>query len=76
MNVLIRIKYTDTNQMQGIGDSGRVPSNPGEYFFSFSGIPYATPPMGSRRLQETEPVYSWHGDLDATRWTKIIVDNY
>jgi len=62
-----RIKYTDTNQMQGIGDSGRVPSNPGEYFFSFSGIPYATPPMGSRRLQEAEPVYSWHGDLDATR---------
>ena len=38
-----------------------------EYYFSFTGIPYATPPVSNRRFEEAEPVLGWHGDLDATR---------
>ena len=34
---------------------------------SFTGIPYATPPVSSRRFAEAEPVLGWPGELDATR---------
>jgi len=32
----------------------------------FQGIPYAEPPVGSRRFQEPEPVQSWEGVKDCT----------
>ena len=34
---------------------------------SFTGIPYATPPVSNRRFAEAEPVLGWPGELDATR---------
>ena len=39
----------------------------GEYFYSFTGVPYATPPISNMRFQEAEPRLGWHGDLDATQ---------
>ena len=39
----------------------------GEYYYSFTGIPYATPPVSNMRFQEVEPRLGWHGDLDATQ---------
>merc|ERR1719232_676264 len=62
-----RIKYTDSSQLTSQLPGGQVPSSAGEYFFSFTGIPYATPPVANRRFQEAEPFLGWHGDLDATR---------
>ena len=35
-------------------------------FLRFQGIPYAEPPVGSRRFQEPEPVQSWEGVKDCT----------
>ena len=60
-----RMEYIDSSAQ--IPDSNRVPGTAGDYFISFTGIPYASPPANNRRFQEAEPVRRWHGELDATR---------
>lgn len=42
----------------------------GVKFLAFKGIPYAEPPVGRRRFQDSEPVKSWSGTLDASRHVK------
>ena len=59
------MEYIDSSPQ--IADSNRVPGTQGDYFFSFTGIPYASPPANNRRFQEAEPMRRWHGELDATR---------
>ena len=59
------MEYIDSSPQ--IPDSNRVPGTTGDYFISFTGIPYASPPANNRRFQEAEPVRRWHGELDATR---------
>lgn len=61
-----RMEYIDSSPQ--IADSNRVPGTQGDYFFSFTGIPYASPPANNRRFQEAEPLRRWHGQLDATRY--------
>ncbi|VEN46887.1 unnamed protein product [Callosobruchus maculatus] len=39
----------------------------GRPFLSFTGIPYAEPPIGKRRLKIPEPVRPWNGTFDATK---------
>ncbi|CAH0586799.1 unnamed protein product [Chrysodeixis includens] len=38
----------------------------GEYFYSFKGIPYAKPPLGSLRFKAPEEPESWEGVRNAT----------
>ena len=48
-------------------DIGCDAVSPNVQCLSFTGIPYATPPVSNRRLSEAEPVLGWPGELDATR---------
>lgn len=46
---------------------GRVVISPsGKQFYSFQGIPYAKPPLGSLRFKAPQPAESWEGVRDAT----------
>ncbi|XP_032525696.2 carboxylic ester hydrolase-like isoform X2 [Danaus plexippus] len=46
---------------------GRLASSPtGRAFYSFQGIPYAKPPIGSLRFKAPQPPESWEGIRDAT----------
>lgn len=42
-------------------------SNSGRTFFSFTGIPYARPPVGKYRFKEPKASKPWQGVWDATR---------
>ncbi|XP_074109195.1 carboxylic ester hydrolase-like [Cotesia typhae] len=42
----------------------------GVKFLAFKGIPYAEPPVGRRRFQDSKPVKYWSGTLDASRHAK------
>ncbi|KAL4709654.1 hypothetical protein ACJJTC_007385 [Scirpophaga incertulas] len=39
----------------------------GNEFYSFKGIPYATPPLGSLRFQAPQPAQPWEGVRQATK---------
>ncbi|XP_061727966.1 juvenile hormone esterase-like isoform X2 [Cydia pomonella] len=46
---------------------GRVVESPsGKAFYSFQGIPYAKPPLGTLRFQAPQPLEPWDGVRDAT----------
>ncbi|KAL4711245.1 hypothetical protein ACJJTC_019086, partial [Scirpophaga incertulas] len=46
---------------------GRVVTSPtGKAYYSFQGIPYAKPPLGSLRFKAPEPAEPWEGVRDAT----------
>ena len=47
-----------------------IKSRTGKRIFSFRGIPYATPPVGSLRFRRSQPVAAWSGVLDGTRESK------
>lgn len=42
----------------------------------FQGIPYATPPVGDRRLRSPAPPQPWTGERDATRPGSICTQSY
>ncbi|XP_063545596.1 juvenile hormone esterase-like isoform X2 [Cydia strobilella] len=46
---------------------GRVVESPsGKAYYSFQGIPYAKPPLGTLRFQAPQPLEPWDGVRDAT----------
>ncbi|KOB73252.1 Carboxyl/cholinesterase 5BL [Operophtera brumata] len=46
---------------------GRVANTPsGKGYYSFQGIPYAKPPLGSLRFKAPQPIEPWDGVRDAT----------
>ncbi|XP_059046858.1 juvenile hormone esterase-like [Achroia grisella] len=46
---------------------GQVVTSPsGKSFYSFQGIPYAKPPLGSLRFKDPQPLEPWEGVRDAT----------
>ncbi|KAL0809376.1 hypothetical protein ABMA28_011574 [Loxostege sticticalis] len=46
---------------------GKVAGSPsGKAFYSFQGIPYAKPPLGSLRFKAPQPAEPWEGIRDAT----------
>lgn len=46
---------------------GRVVTSPsGKWYYSFQGIPYAKPPLGSLRFKDPQPLEPWEGVRDAT----------
>jgi hypothetical protein len=40
----------------------------GKIFYSFSGIPYAKPPVGDLRLKRPLAAEPWRGTLDGSKW--------
>ncbi|CAB3233604.1 unnamed protein product [Arctia plantaginis] len=56
------IVSVEQGQLQGRIVSGAV----GKSFYSFQGIPYAKPPLGSLRFQAPQPPEPWDGVRDAT----------
>ncbi|XP_050531732.1 juvenile hormone esterase-like [Daktulosphaira vitifoliae] len=54
-----------------------VKSRDGHTFYSFTGIPYAKPPVGDLRFKAPEPFDSWNGTLDATKTGNMCIQrNY
>ena len=47
-------------------------SSKGNAFHTFSGIPYAKPPVGKLRFRRPEPAEPWEGTLDASKWIECI----
>ena len=47
-------------------------SDRGRKFYTFSGIPYAKPPLGRRRFKVPEKADGGEGTLDATKWKKCL----
>ncbi|XP_075214428.1 juvenile hormone esterase-like [Lycorma delicatula] len=45
-------------------------------YYSFQGIPYAKPPIGSLRFKEPEPVEHWHTVIDATKESNSCLQKY
>lgn len=46
-------------------------SRNGRSYYSYTGIPYAKPPIGELRFKAAVPVEPWHGILDATKESNI-----
>ena len=65
VSLIARMEYIDSNTQ--IPNSNQVPVTQGDYYISFTGVPYASNPANNRRFQEAEPMRRWHGDYDATR---------
>ena len=65
VSLIVRMEYIDSNTQ--IPNSNQVPVTQGDYYISFTGVPYASNPANNRRFQEAEPMRRWHGDYDATR---------
>ncbi|XP_060525630.1 juvenile hormone esterase-like [Cylas formicarius] len=53
------------------GSISKSPNNHAVHIFQ--GIPYAVPPLGKLRFQETQPKGKWNGILDATKEGKSCV---
>nr|CAD7458802.1 unnamed protein product [Timema tahoe] len=53
------------NVGQGALRGRKVISRPGTAYYSFQGIPYAKPPVGSRRFKSPEPLDPWRGERDS-----------
>src|SRR5690606_34616501 len=47
---------------------GETVSDVGATAWIYRGIPYAAPPVGDRRWKAPQPVASWDGVRDATKW--------
>ena len=58
----------ETNTGAVLGST--MKSRTGKTIFSFRGVPYAKPPVGSLRFRRSEPVPAWSGVLDGTRESK------
>ncbi|XP_069689989.1 juvenile hormone esterase-like [Periplaneta americana] len=52
---------------QGTARGALLTSFAGKEFCSYSGIPYATPPVGDLRFRAPEPALPWTGELNATK---------
>ncbi|XP_043465782.1 uncharacterized protein LOC122500760 [Leptopilina heterotoma] len=57
--------YHTVNIQQGTLKGASVETDFGE-FISFSGIPYAEPPIGELRFKDPQPAKAWNGVRDAT----------
>lgn len=49
--------------------SGRAMGEPGQEVYSFQGIPYAAPPVGSLRWKPPQPATPWTGTRECTRYS-------
>ncbi|XP_060845477.1 uncharacterized protein LOC132925065 [Rhopalosiphum padi] len=45
-------------------------------YYSFTGIPYAKPPVGKLRFEAPEPIDPWDGTLDATKHSNACVQKH
>ena len=56
--------------------SGTVIGEPGKAVSVFRGIPYAAPPVGDLRWKPPQPVKSWEGIRECTRFTAMSPQTY
>nr|CAD7197945.1 unnamed protein product [Timema douglasi] len=61
------------NVAQGALRGRKVNSRPGSPYYSFQGIPYAKPPVGSRRFKSPEPMDPWRGERDSLEEGSICI---
>lgn len=59
-----RIAKTESGLLRGV--AGNTPQ-----YTVFKGVPYAKPPVGDLRWKEPQPVESWEGIRDASRFSAI-----
>lgn len=56
----------EVNTTDGVLKGQVLRSRDGRPYYSYTGIPYAKPPVGNLRFQAPEPSEPWTGTLDAT----------
>jgi len=49
--------------------AGLIVEDGGEKVYLFKGVPYAAPPVGELRWKATQPLKSWDGVRDTTKWS-------
>ncbi|KAK9719892.1 Carboxylesterase family [Popillia japonica] len=69
-NIRVRIK---DGEIQG---KQKVTVDKGKTYYSFQGVPYATPPVGDLRLADPRPPTKWSHVLDATKPGKTCIEMY
>ncbi|XP_050430240.1 juvenile hormone esterase-like [Adelges cooleyi] len=61
------------NTHKGYLKGKTLTSREGRAFYSYTGIPYAKPPVGDLRFKSPEPVDPWNFTLDATKESTICI---
>ncbi|KAI4457256.1 carboxylesterase [Holotrichia oblita] len=69
-NIRVRIK---DGEIQG---KQKITVDKGKTYYSFQGLPYATPPVGDLRLADPQPPKKWNHILDATKPGKTCIEMY
>jgi len=63
--------HVSVHTFLGVAKGEKAETESGTPYFTFKGIPYAQPPVGSLRFQPPQPSSSWGGTLVATEYGSV-----